>query len=226
MARSTFSKIDPNPLRRLLDLIYPPKCPFCGRVLEKGEDGLCVECQETLPWTEPGDGKDAEFCDSCLSPLWYQGRVPEGVRRFKFRGGSAHARLFGELMAQCLSDRQERPADLIVWVPLHPRRRRKRGYDQSELLARRVGELTGLPVVNRLKKVRRTEVQSQIQDAAARRANVSGAYTLAAGVELSGKRVVLVDDVVTSGATLSECAFLLRQAGAEAVTGLTLARAR
>lgn len=226
MVRLIFSKIDAKPLQRLLDLIYPPKCPFCGRMLEQGEDGLCVECQETLPWTGPEDGKDVEFCDLCLSPLWYQGNVPEGVRLFKFWDGSTHARLFGELMAQCLSDRQERPADLIVWVPLHPKRRRKRGYDQSELLARRVGALTGLPVVPALNKVLHTEVQSQLKDAAARRANVSGAYTLAEGLELSGKRVVLVDDVATSGATLSECAFLLRQAGAKSVTGLTLARAR
>ena len=215
-----------NPFQCLLDLIYPPKCPFCGRVLEKGEDGLCAQCQETLPWTEPGDGKDVEFCDSCLSPLWYRDGVREAVHRYKFRGGSAHASLFGELMAQCLSDRQERPAELIVWAPLHRKRRKKRGFDQSELLARRVGELTGLPVVPGLQKVRHTETQSLLRDAAARRANVTGAYALLPGLDAAGKRVVLVDDIVTSGATLSECAALLRQAGAEEITALTLARAK
>ena len=215
-----------NPFQCLCDLIYPPKCPFCGRVLEKGEDGLCVECQETLPWTEPGDGKDVEFCDSCLSPLWYRDGVREAVHRYKFGGGSAHAPLFGELMAQCLSDRQERLAELIVWVPLHPKRRKKRGFDQSELLARRVGELTGLPVVPGFKKVRHTQIQSQLQEDSARRANVAGAYVLLPGLDAAGRRVVLVDDIVTSGATLSECAALLRQAGAEEITALTLARAR
>lgn len=215
-----------NPVQYLLDLIYPPKCPFCGRVLERDEDGLCAQCQETLPWTQSDDGKDVEFCDACLSPLWYRDGVRKAVHRYKFGGGSAHARLFGGLMAQCLSDRQERPADLIVWAPLHRKRRKKRGFDQSELLAHRVGELAGLPVVPGFKKVRRTETQSQLQDAAARRANVAGAYVLLPGLDAAGKRVVLVDDVVTSGATLSECAALLRQAGAEEITALTLARAR
>ena len=215
-----------NLFQRLLNLVYPPKCPFCGRLLENGEDGLCAQCQETLPWTEPGNGKDVEFCDACLSPLWYRDGVREGVRRYKFSGGSAHASLFGKLMAQCLSDRQERPAELIVWVPLHRKHWKNRGFDQSELLARRVGELTGLPVVPGLQKVRNTETQSLLQDDAARRANVAGAYVLLPGLDAAGKRVVLVDDIVTSGATMSECAALLRQAGAEEITALTLARAR
>lgn len=211
---------------RVLDLIYPPKCPFCGRLLEKGEDGICGDCQQSLPWTGPEDGKQVEFCAVCLSPLWYRDGVREAVHRYKFNGGSAHARLLGELMAQCLSDRQECPADLIVWVPLHPKNRRTRGFDQAELLARRVGELLGVPVESGLNKTRRTETQSQLDAAAMRRANVAGAYMLASGLDAAGKRVVLVDDVVTSGATMSECAALLLEAGAKEVVGLTIARAR
>lgn len=213
-------------LRPLLDLIYPPKCPFCGRVLERGEDGLCADCQQTLPWTGPEDGKPVEFCAACLSPLWYRDGVREAVHRYKFGGGMAHAALFGALMAQCLTDRQERASDRVVWVPLHPKSRRKRGFDQAELLARRVAALTGLPAAPALKKVRQTETQSQLRDDAARRANAAGAYSLLPGAQVSGRRVVLVDDVATSGSTLSECACLLRQAGAESVTALTLARAR
>lgn len=215
-----------NLLHRLLDLIYPPKCPFCGHLLEQGEAGLCGSCQQALPWTEPQDGRIVELCTACLSPLWYQDGVREAVHRYKFGGGAAHAALFGKLMAQCLEDRQDRPSELITWVPLHPRNRRKRGFDQAELLARRVGALMSLPVVPALRKVRRTGTQSHIQDAAARRANVSGAYALLPGTDLKGRRVVLVDDVVTSGSTLAECAALLQQAGAAAVTALTLARAR
>ncbi len=213
-------------LERLLDLLYPPKCPFCGRLLERGEEGWCASCQEALPWTGPEDGKTVEFCEACLSPLWYRDGVRDGIRRYKFDGGRGHARLFGEWMAQCLQDRGTRPAGLITWAPLHPKRRRERGYDQSELLARRVGELTGLPVENTLEKVRATAVQSQTGEDEARRANVRGAYRVLPGVRVDGKRVVLVDDVVTSGATLAECAAALRQAGAASVVGLTFARAR
>lgn len=213
-------------LRVLLDLLYPPKCPFCGRVLERGEEDWCASCQEELPWTEPGDGKTVEFCDTCLSPLWYRDGVRNGMRRYKFNGGRGHARLFGALAAQCLQDRWEGPVDLITWVPLHPGRRRKRGYDQAELLARRVGELMGLPVEPALEKIRITAVQSQTGENEARKSNVQGAYRALPGLDLAGKRIVLVDDVATSGATLSECATALRQAGAEAVVGLTFARAR
>ncbi len=215
-----------RPLRFLLDLLYPPKCPFCGRVLERGEEGWCASCQEELPWTEPGEGKTVDFCDACLSPLWYRDGAREGMRRYKFGGGRVHARLFGQLMAQCLQDRWETPVDLITWAPLHPRRKRKRGYDQAELLARRVGGLTGLPVESTLEKIRATAVQSQTGGDEARKANVRGAYRALAGLDLTGKRVVLVDDVATSGATLSECAAALRQAGAGSVVGLTFARAR
>ena len=210
----------------LLDLLYPPKCPFCGRILERGEEGWCASCQDELPWTEPGDAKTVEFCEACLSPLWYKDSVRKAMHRYKFEGGRVHAKLFGQLMAQCLQDRWEEPVDLITWAPLHPKRKRKRGYDQAELLAQRVGELTGFPVKNTLEKIRATAVQSQSGEDEARKANVQGAYRALPELDLTGKRIVLIDDVATSGATLAECASALRQAGASAVVGLTFARAR
>ena len=205
----------------LLDLLYPPKCPFCGRLLERDEEGLCARCQTALPWTEGAD-EPVEFCDLCLSPLRYRDGVREGVHRYKFRGGQCHSALFGTLMAQCLTDRGT-GGDAVVWVPLSKKSLRRRGYDQSERLARRVGELTGLPVIGALEKVRHTAVQSRQRGDSARRANVLGAYRVREGVDLTGLRVILVDDVVTSGATLSECAACLRMAGAKEVTALTLA---
>ena len=167
-----------------------------------------------------------EFCDSCLSPLWYEAQVRQGIHRYKFQGGSVHAPLLGTLMAQCLADNWGEGADLVVWVPLSPRGLRRRGYDQAGLLARQVGALTGLPVVAALSKVRETRTQSRLTSSSDRRANVSGAYAVKAGVEVDHQRVVLVDDVTTTGATLSECAACLRMAGATQVIGLTLARAK
>ena len=129
-------------------------------------------------------------------------------------------------MAQCLQDRWEEPVDLITWVPLSKKRLRERGYDQARLLAQRMGEVTGLPVAAALAKTRNTRTQSRLGQDASRRANVLGAYACRPEVELAGKRVALVDDVVTSGATLAECAACLRAAGAASVVALTLARAK
>lgn len=210
----------------LLSLLYPPKCPFCDRLLEQGEDGLCVCCQRELPWVDRADRKTVDFCDACLSPLWYRDKVPGAVHRYKFGGASGYARVLGAFMAQSLSDQWDEPVDLITWAPLSAQRLRKRGYDQAELLARRVGEAAGLPVEPTLVKVRQNKTQSQLADDSQRRANVVGAYECRPGLDLVGKRVVLVDDIVTSGATLSECASCLRIAGAESVVALTLALAR
>ena len=213
-------------LHFLLDLLYPPKCPFCGRILERDEEGWCASCQDELPWTEPRDAKAVESCDTCLSPLWYKDNVRKAMHRYKFEGGRVHAKLFGQLMAQCLQDRWMERVDLITWAPLHSKRKRERGYDQAELLAQRVGELTDAPVENTWEKIRATAVQSQSGEDEARKANVQGAYQALPDLDLTGKHIVLIDDVATSGATLAECASALRQAGASVVVGLTFARAR
>ena len=213
-----------RPLRALTDLLYPPKCPFCTRILERGEDRICVLCRQDLPWTD-GPGPAPEGCELCLSPLHYRDGVRRAVHRYKFRGGAARAELFGELMARCLSDRRDGAGDLVTWVPLHPKRKKRRGYDQAELLARRAAQLCGLPAVPTLEKVRLTAVQSRQNTEADRRANVEGAYRALPGLDLTGKRVVLVDDVVTTGSTLAQCASCLRGAGAAAVVALTFARA-
>ncbi len=216
-----------NILRALYELIYPPKCPFCGRVLERWEtDGLCALCGETLPRTAPEDGRAVEGCDACLSPLWYRDGVVDAVRRYKFRGARGYASALGGLMADCLGERRHEPADLITWAPLSAERRRERGYDQAELLARRVGELTGIPAAPLLEKTRQTGTQSRIEDEAERRANVAGVYRVLPDADVKGKRIVLVDDIATSGATLAECAACLRDAGVGSVVALTLARAR
>lgn len=211
--------------RVFLDLVYPPRCPFCGCVLERWEaEGLCHRCQKTLPW-QLEVGKRVDFCQQCFSPLWYRGGVRRGMHQYKFHGGQIHARLFGTLMAQCLHDQWDEVVDCITWVPVSSKGLSQRGYDQSRLLALWVGKETGVEVVPLLEKRRQTCQQSRLHTPSQRQANVVGAFAVRDGLDLTGKRVVLVDDVVTTGATLSECAACLRMAGAELVIGLTLARA-
>ena len=128
-------------------------------------------------------------------------------------------------MAQCVRDHLKEEADGVTWAPLSRKRRRKRGFDQAELLARELGANLSLPVVSLLEKSRHTQPQSSLSDPSQRRANARGAYRLRPKGQVEGRRWLLVDDVVTSGSTLGECAYLLKQAGAEKVWCVTLAQA-
>lgn len=209
----------------LLDLLFPPKCPFCQRLLHDPRAPLCPDCQTSLPWLTGRAGeRKVDFAQGCWSPLTYRAQVREAVQRYKFGPAPAYGRPFGLLMAQCARD-QGLEAELVTWAPLSRKRRRKRGFDQGELLARAVGECLELPVLPLLEKSRHTVPQSGLPDGTARRANALGAYSLLPGGRVEGRRVLLVDDVVTSGATLSECARLLYQGGAGQVLCLTLAQA-
>ena len=211
----------------LLDLLFPPKCPFCQSILEMPADPVCPACQKTLPWLIGRAGeRKVDFTRGCCSPLAYRGTVRESIHRYKFSGVRAYARPFGVLMAQCVQDRPEMAPELITWAPLSRKRRRERGYDQGELLARAMAKQLGLPAVPTLVKARHTQPQSGLDSAEARRANALGAYAILNGAEVAGRRVLLADDVVTSGATLSECARTLLEAGAECVWCVTLAQAR
>lgn len=209
-------------LQFLLDLLYPPKCPFCGRILERGEEGMCALCRQELPWTE-GPDKEVAGCDACLSPLRYRDGVREGMHRYKFNGGAVHAKLFGQLMAQCLHDRGDGCADLITYVPLRPEKKRKRGYDQAELLARSACRAWDTRPVRLLAKQRHNPAQSGLEGVEKRWENVRGAYR--ALPEARGRRILLVDDICTTGATLLSCVNALEEAGAAEVLCCCAARA-
>lgn len=210
--------------QRLLDLLFPPKCPFCAKLLQEGEEHLCARCDLELPWMEDESGqKQGEFLDDAVAPLWYRDSVRDSHHRFKFGGVRAYAEPYGMLMAQCVRGQLTEPFDVITWTPVSKKRRRRRGYDQSQLLAQRLGLGLELPVEPLLVKIRHTPPQAGIRDESARRANVLGAYELLPGAQAAGRRILLVDDVVTTGSTLSECARVLRTAGAASVVAVTLA---
>ncbi len=212
---------------KVLDLLFPPKCPYCEKVLDAPRAPACPGCQARLPWLEGKAGeRTIDFASGCYSPLSYGALTRDAIHRYKFSRVRALGKPFAVLMAQCLSERLPGGADYITWAPLSRRRLRERGFNQAELLGREVGRLLAIPAGPALEKVRDTRPQSELDEESARRANARGAYAVLPGTDLTARRVVLVDDVVTSGATLSECAALLRQAGAERVFCLTLARAR
>jgi len=211
-----------------LDLFFPPKCAFCRAVLpkERVEAGVCAACRQSLPFTDdPRGKKKGEFFEFCLAPLLYRDRVRDSVLRFKFYGARSCCRAYAGLMAETVRKEPEAVFDLITWAPVSKKRLRKRGYDQARLIAEALAEKIGAPCAPLLLKTRHVPPQSHIKGDEKRRANVSGAYTLLPGAAVTGKRLLLVDDVTTSGATLTECSRVLLMGGAEQIVCAVLARA-
>ena len=213
---------------KILDLIahllYPWKCVFCESVLK--DTDICRECEEKLPYTV-GDSamQKFPFIDKCVSPLYYKDKVRASVHRYKFGGCSAYSRRYAALMSDCVENNLDcRSIDVISWIPLSKKRLRQRGYNQARLLAEEIAAKTGLPCRQLLQKVKNNSAQSLTRDAKQRQENVAGVYALDDGADVSGLRILLVDDVVTTGATMSEAARILRKAGAKSVFGVTLAR--
>ena len=207
---------------RLIELLFPRKCPFCGKLLEKTEPDLCAECVKSLPWTGTHAKSHGSFYSACVSPLRYTGNARQAILRFKFASHASYGACFGKLMADCVRRELDGTFDVITYVPVSFRRFRKRGYSQAKLLAEALGAELGIPCAPLLKKARHTEAQSHLRGEAARKANVSGAFVTLPGAEIAGKTVLLADDVVTTGATLAECSRILLTAGAEKVYGATL----
>ena len=217
-----------GPLGTLLDLLFPPRCVFCRRLLRRGEEGICSRCQQELPWALGAEAEQTgEFFSLCASPLWYQDQVRASFHRYKFKGVRGYSRTYGRLVAQCVLDHLAGRYDLITWVPLSRARLRQRGYDQAMLLASAAALALDDVAAETLCKVRDTEAQSGLgKNDASRRANVLSAYQVTDPALVEGRRVLLIDDVVTTGSTLSECARVLRTAGAADVVCAALARAR
>jgi ComF family protein len=228
----------------LLAVLLAPRCAACARLLDRPTLGpVCAGCWNSiLPLTPP-------LCDRCGDPLpsWrvvglplgrcarcrrlsrpvsrsravgaYDGALRSIVHALKYDGRRSLAKPLGALMktrgVDILSD-----ADVVVPVPLHPSRRRERGFNQADDLARHIG----LPIVVALRRVRRTPAQADLP-AAKRHRNVKGAFAPGREIEtVSGQIVVLVDDVSTTGATLDACARVLTDSGAREVRALTAAR--
>ena len=209
-------------LDAILDLFYPRRCVFCRR-LTRGEDRICPLCARSLPETKTAACQHFPQLEKCCSPLFYVDDVRSSLLRYKFGGASFYADVYGEYLLKCI-DENAISCDSITWVPLSRRRLRRRGYDQARLLAESLAERSGHPCQMLLRKVRNNPAQSRTGSAEKRKKNVQGVYEALDGIELKGKRILLVDDIVTTGATLSECARVLKAAGAAQVRAVTLAR--
>jgi competence protein ComFC len=224
--------------RAALDLLFPRWCIGCGR---EG-DYICGACRQGLPVITPpvcdGCGRPLDdrsggmLCPACAgvearidgirSPFLFDGVLRRAIHEFKYNNLRALAPVLAGMLHGYMM-RNPLPGEVLVPVPLHPRRLRERGYNQSALLARELGRLSVAPVVEGC-LVRRGYAPPQVGSAgvAERRRNVATAFACR-DRRLAGRKVILIDDVSTSGATLNSCAAVLKAAGAASVWGLVMA---
>lgn len=213
-----------NLLQWLMDWLFPEKCILCGRVLERDETDLCRACRMDAPEC-PVSKIKYPYIDQWTGLWYYEGKVRQSLLRYKFHNRRSYAAGYGRLLAMKLMTEDRLAFDVLTWIPISARRLRKRGYDQVQLLAEKMGAELGIEPAPTLKKIRHNRKQSHITGLAQRRANVLGAYEVIDPAAVAGKRVLLLDDILTTGATASECARVLLTAGAAEVQFAAIAAA-
>ena len=207
---------------RIWNLFFPPKCVLCRKVLSQEETDLCHECRKNQP-IFPGSKLKLSFLAQWTGLWSYKENVRLSILRYKFYGRRSYAQSFSRLMAMKLQSEDWADTDLLTWVPISRRRKRARGYDQTEILAQAISKELEIPLTATLKKVLHTKPQSTMGSLAHRKANILGAFEVIDPAAVRDKRILLLDDIVTTGATASECARVLLTAGAKEVKLATLA---
>jgi ComF family protein len=230
--------------RTLLDIALPAMCPTCGERLRLTDQGLCDSCWERIrevsaplcPQCGAGDWIAGRKCKGCLKTDIFYGRARQAVQweeplisavhRLKYNGVAELAEPLARLLARTLRrDHPDWSADLIVPVPLHRVRERERGYNQAALIARQLGRMLAWPTdAHAVQRHRWTPSQTHLTRAE-RLKNVFGAFRCPQPDLVAGRRVLLVDDVYTTGSTINETARALREAEATEVFALTVTRA-
>ncbi len=227
------------------NLLFPRRCIFCGKLLPLFDGtGVCTHCFQELPFSLAycrctACGRPVEkgkvYCRHCFgrndlgydgvsAAYLYRGKVRQALLRFKRERYQNYALVFAEHMAVLLQyDRSGMTFDLVVSVPPRPKRMQKEGYDQAKCLARRLAKRMGIPYLAKVMKQKEKREKQSSLSMEERFANVSGNFQVIRPDAVCGKRILLVDDIFTTGATLGECAKTLRSAGAKQVYGAVAA---
>lgn len=203
-------------LSRVWNGLFPPKCVLCQKLLSQCETDLCHSCRrDTEEYPKPK--LKISFVAGWQAMWYYNDKVRHSLLLYKFYNRRSYGAVYGRLLAMRLLSQPLCDYDILTWVPVSPQRKWRRGYDQVELIAKAVGQELGTPAVPLLKKIRHTKPQSGLSGSAQRRANILGAYIVANPAAVAGKRILILDDIITTGATISECARTLLTAGAKEV---------
>jgi len=235
-----------EPLRAIASLFYPPNCGACGAAISNAEylcplchdkaqrivPPFCTKCSEPFAGAIEGEftcancgHRKLEF-DAAVSAYRSRGVVRFVILQFKYSRQLHLRHPIARWLADAMMDARlrDRAFDLVVPVPLHPARLRERGFNQAHLLATMLGQEIGVPVFGVLERIRYTTTQTAF-DRIDRMENLHNAFRLRKKTTVRELRVLLVDDILTTGSTLSECARVLREAGARSVYAITAARA-
>lgn len=209
-------------LSSVLDFLFPPKCMFCRKVLPVGQRGCCSICEQKLIQDLP-PRRGVNFT-TCYAPMIYEGTVRDALIRFKFRDRPGYATELGKILADCIRENLSGQYDIITWVPVSEKRLKQRGYDQAMLLTMAAALALDDVAVETLKKRKDTPAQSSLDGADQRRTNVIDAYEIVDPELVAGQRILLIDDIITTGATLEEASRTLKRAGAASVVAAAVAK--
>ena len=209
-------------LRLMINLLFPPKCVLCNNLLTKEETDFCHKCRKDAPDFSKSKRK-IPFVAQWTGIWYYKDMVRGSIHRFKFSNARRYAIPYAQRLALRLQQEDMDDFDILSWIPVSAARKQERGYNQCQLLAKALGKELHVSCKPVLCKTRNTPPQSGFSDAAKRRANVQGAYRIRDQKMIRGKRILLVDDVLTTGATSSECAKTLMIGGAKEVKLATVA---
>ncbi|MBO4406059.1 MAG: ComF family protein [Clostridia bacterium] len=203
------------------EILWPPRCFFCDEVMKIGEGPVCSSCREKgLTGGKPRTRK-GEFFTAAAAPFPYRDEASEAVVRLKRPDGAYLLKPAAAFVAETVRAEGWEP-DVLTWIPLDLKRRLSRGFNRSEELSKAVAGLLGVPAAGLLEKTRSTGKQGLLSEEE-RKANVFGAFRMKKGADAAGKTVLIVDDVITTGATASEAARILLSGGAEKVFAAALA---
>lgn len=234
-------------IKRVLQFLLPSQCHCCERFLEEGQSGICGECLSKIKWIEPplctlcgvpfrSREVESHLCGDCLTRRryfgkaralgYYEGPLREAIHRWKYEEKHYLTRFFGERLTEGFHRHwQPGTIDLLIPVPLHPRRLRERGFNQALFLVKELSQRTRIPFGKRLLKKRMSTPPQVSLSGEERERGVKNSFYVSMQEKIRGKSVLLIDDVYTTGATVNECAKVLLKAGAQRVEVLTLAHA-
>jgi ComF family protein len=231
----------------LFQFFLPPQCPCCEKFSEEGKPGFCSNCLSQIRWIEPpfcsicgipfiSREVETHPCGACVTHRKYftiaralgafEGSLQEAIHRWKYEGKTYLTPFFADWMAEGLNRHWEPGSlDLLIPVPLHTRRLRKRGFNQALLLVRELSRRTGIPYRKTILQKKKPTIPQVNLSGVEREKALRGTFHVIGKEELSGLSVLLIDDVYTTGATVNECSKVLLRGGAKRVNVLTLAHA-